>query len=385
MKKFIKFFQKKRIYKIFIFIFIILLNSFVILKYKIKNYNKENSLKKGREYLNICLKGLLINKSKFNFSYKKPIISVIIPVYNCRNTIKFSLRSVQNQKMRNIEIILVNDFSKDNSELVIQEMQKEDLRIKMINNKKNMGTLYTRNIGVLFSKGKYIFALDNDDMFLNNDIFTTLYKEAKNTDIDIIGFKVIRGNNYFSRVLDMYDDIFHMHKNNLIVSQPKLKFFSILNRECHIWGKCIKSDIYKMSINALGIKRYSINISFGEDDVIVFILFNFANSFKFISKYGIYHLIHKNSASFTLSKSYILFCRIYFLDILFDFTKNNEKKYVVFKTIDLLKFKNFSSLLTNKNIKYLKLVLKKIIDCKHISQTSKMKIKNLYKKFNLIN
>ena len=68
--------------------------------------------------------------------------------------------------MTNFEIILINDYSNDNSSIIINEMKKFDNRIKIINNHRNMGTLYSRSIGALNAKGKYIFALDNDDLFL---------------------------------------------------------------------------------------------------------------------------------------------------------------------------------------------------------------------------
>ena len=70
--------------------------------------------------------------------------------------------------------------------------------------------------------------------------------------------------------------------------------------------------IYKKAINILGKKRYSVYVSLLEDNIMIFILFQFANSFKFISKYGIYHIIHSESASFTLSKEHYKFCNIYF-------------------------------------------------------------------------
>ena len=59
---------------------------------------------------------------------------------------------------------MVNDFSTDETLSMVEEFQKEDPRIKIINNQKNMGILYSRSIGALSAKGEYIFPLDNDDM-----------------------------------------------------------------------------------------------------------------------------------------------------------------------------------------------------------------------------
>ena len=111
-------------------------------------------------------------------NYKNKKISVVIPIFNCQDSILFVIRSIQNQNMFEIEIILVNDHSSDDSLKIIRNIQKEDNRIIIINNKKNKGTFYSRSIGVLESKGEYIFPLDNDDMVFDRDVFDIVYKEA---------------------------------------------------------------------------------------------------------------------------------------------------------------------------------------------------------------
>ena len=87
--------------------------------------------------MNKCLEGIIKNVT-FTIS-NNPKISAIVPVYNSQKTIKSALRSIQNQNMIDIEIILINDNSKDNSLEIIENIQKKDPRIIVINNKKNMG------------------------------------------------------------------------------------------------------------------------------------------------------------------------------------------------------------------------------------------------------
>ena len=147
--------------------------------------------------------GILLTSKIFNIS-KNPKISVIIPIYNKEKIIKRTLRSIQNQNMKDIEIILVNDYSTDNTLKVINQFQNDDPRIKIINNKKNKGTLYSRCIGTLHSTGYYILPLDNDDMYLDGDIFDVLYNEGNNNNLDIVKFNGIhvRGiNNFFEITL----------------------------------------------------------------------------------------------------------------------------------------------------------------------------------------
>ena len=113
--------------------------------------SKKNILQSGRKYLDKCITSH--NKIKHN-NIKQPKISVIIPLYNCERTINQSIYSIQFQNFSHFEIILINDFSKDNTSTIIKDFQQNDKRIKIINNHKNMGTLYSRSIGALKSKGK---------------------------------------------------------------------------------------------------------------------------------------------------------------------------------------------------------------------------------------
>jgi cellulose synthase/poly-beta-1,6-N-acetylglucosamine synthase-like glycosyltransferase len=92
---------RKQLYKFQLVIFLLFLIFNISQKYSVK----ELILLRGRKYLNKCLKGKL-NK-KFYTNFINPEITVIIPIYNCQNSIKQVLRSIQNQKMREIEILLI--------------------------------------------------------------------------------------------------------------------------------------------------------------------------------------------------------------------------------------------------------------------------------------
>jgi glycosyltransferase involved in cell wall biosynthesis len=268
--------------------------------------------------------------------------------------------------MNNIEILLINDFSKDNSLKIIEDLAKEDYRIIIINNNKNMGTLYSRCIGVLKAKGKYILALDNDDLFMNENVFNTVFQEAEKGNYDIIDFNAIRGNSYKPRLSEMIDDIYHDNPNNLILHQPELSMHSVTKNgkyeinNIHIWGKCIINTLYKKAVNSLGIKKYSYYMSWAEDTSMVFILFNMAKSYKYISMYGVFHLMSEITACYTQSIENKLFGEIFLLDVLFDFSKNDfkNKKYVIIKSLELLKNDLFEKGITNlKNKEYINILI----------------------------
>ena len=117
--------------------------------------------------------------------------------------------------MSDFEIIIINDFSIDKSLNIIKKIQKEDKRIKVINNKKNMGTLYSRCIGTLNSKGEYIFPLDNDDIFSTEDLFEYIYNIADKYNYDIVEFKSFDVPNYNNlNIKKMKDNFFNHHPNN---------------------------------------------------------------------------------------------------------------------------------------------------------------------------
>ena len=94
-----------------------------------------------------------------------PIISVIIPTYNRENMIGYAIKSVLNQTFKNLEIIVVDDGSTDNTEEIIRDFK--DKRVKYIKKyKKNRGISVARNIGIKVARGKYIAPLDSDDEWL---------------------------------------------------------------------------------------------------------------------------------------------------------------------------------------------------------------------------
>ena len=118
----------------------------------------KDAFNKAKDFIDMNIKGILINTDKAKLS-KKPKASVVIPCYNCRKYILRTIRSVQNQDLSNFEIILINDYSDDDTLSLLEQFQKEDNRIRIINNKNNSGILYSRSIGALSANGKYIILI----------------------------------------------------------------------------------------------------------------------------------------------------------------------------------------------------------------------------------
>ena len=112
---------------------------------------------------------------------KNKDISIIVPIYNAEKYLKKCIDSLLEQTKKELEIILINDGSTDNSEEIIKEYK--DKRIKYFKNK-NQGIGKTRNFGIEKAEGKYIMFLDSDD-YLDKTACEKMYNKVENEDLDV--------------------------------------------------------------------------------------------------------------------------------------------------------------------------------------------------------
>ena len=114
-------------------------------------------------------------------------ISVIIPVYNCEDFIEESIRSILNQTFDDIEIIAIDDGSKDNTLSILNDLANDDSRL-LVYSQENQGSSVARNRAMSMAKGDYIYFFDADD-YLVEDGLEKAYSNAVNNDSDIVLFK----------------------------------------------------------------------------------------------------------------------------------------------------------------------------------------------------
>ena len=114
---------------------------------------------------------------------EKDLISIIIPVYNVEKYLKECVDSVRKQTYKNLEIILIDDGSKDNSGKLCDELAKEDNRIKVIH-KENGGLSDARNVGIENATGEYIQFIDSDD-FVEKDMIEILHNDICQEKADV--------------------------------------------------------------------------------------------------------------------------------------------------------------------------------------------------------
>ncbi|MDD3340961.1 MAG: glycosyltransferase [Bacilli bacterium] len=112
-------------------------------------------------------------------------VSIVVPVYNKENSISICLDSLVKQTLSDIEIIVVNDGSTDNSGKVIASYQKKYKNIVFIDSKKNEGIGKTRNKGLLKAKGKYVGFVDGDD-YVSPKMYEKYYAFAEKKQLDIV-------------------------------------------------------------------------------------------------------------------------------------------------------------------------------------------------------
>lgn len=125
-----------------------------------------------------------------------PKVSVVIPVYNTEKYLKHCIESLTHQTLKEIEIIIVDDGSKEQCALLCDELAKSDERIRVIH-KKNEGQGLARNTGINASVGEYIGFVDSDD-YVDLKMYETLYTVAQKNDADIVmsGISFVGGNTF---------------------------------------------------------------------------------------------------------------------------------------------------------------------------------------------
>ena len=240
-----------------------------------------------KTYMDIIFNGTLMDKNYVFYPSDNPKISVIITVYNGEPYLRTALLSVQNQDFKDIEIIMIDDYSKDNSVNLIKELMKTDHRIVLFQNDKNRGMLYTKTKGILLAKGKYILLLDEDDVYGQRDMFSTLYNEAERNNLDILNFRWLYSSPKFKTT------IFRKNKREFpIIFQPELSEITfqhtskgnIIQRGGLLTTLFMKRNILVKIIEKVDKKYLNDKMNFHDDLMLNFLLIRNAYNFKQIDR-----------------------------------------------------------------------------------------------------
>ena len=112
-------------------------------------------------------------------------VSIIVPVYNVEKYLDKCLKSLVNQTLKDIEIIVVNDGTKDNSQKIVDKYVKKYPKLVKSYIKENGGLSSARNYGLKYVNGEFISFIDSDD-WVRKDMFEKMYQKAKKEDLDIV-------------------------------------------------------------------------------------------------------------------------------------------------------------------------------------------------------
>lgn len=166
---------------------------------------------------------------------KDELISVILNVYNGEKFIDKCLRSIINQTYKNLEILIINDGSTDNTLKICKSYKDE--RIKIIN-QENKGLSLSRNVGIDNARGEYLYFVDIDD-FVELDTIEYLYNIAKEKNVLISTCKSVE-------IYDYNYEVKNEESKTVVLSNKEMlkKILLCVDNACSLWNKLIKKELF---------------------------------------------------------------------------------------------------------------------------------------------
>lgn len=223
------------------------------------------------------------------------LITIIIPIYNAEKYLRKCLDSIMNQTHKSIEVLLINDGSRDNSGKICDEYEKKDERIKVIH-KENEGVSVARNIGLKNAKGEYIAFIDADD-YVEKEYLEKLLRKLKDHNVECIicGYNRIYGNSIEKISKDKSYTL------------SKIEFLDgILNVQGGIgftWGKLWK----KQAIKNIEFKK---EVKIGEDSLFCIEASKNVNNVYILNETLYNYVFNENSAVRKYNENFANYCLI---------------------------------------------------------------------------
>lgn len=179
---------------------------------------------------------------------KTSLISVIVPIYNVEQYLERCIESIINQTYKNIEIILVDDGSQDNSGKIADELAEKDERITVYH-KENGGLSDARNVGIDNSNGEYLCFIDSDD-FIHSEFLEVLYEACEEFDCEISVCNLLKTKQ------DVIEDVKEQRQIQLYDKLDFLKNYYI--PELHEMSVVACNKLYKKTV--IGDIRYPVGL-----------------------------------------------------------------------------------------------------------------------------
>ena len=259
--------------------------------------------------------------------------SIIVPVYNASKIIEGCIKSIASQTYRDFELLLINDGSKDDSAIVVENLCRTyDIQNYRIITKENGGAGSARNLGLSLATGEYILFIDSDD-YVDCDYLENILSCIENEGADIIFVDIVR-ELMDGTVLrkESMSDFKNLSKDRLIRNQLTGKM---------PWGG-VRKAIRRSIVVETGAK-YATNIRVGEESIYSFLILNSSSIISFQPK-AIYHYV-ENSASLTSND------KIEQQKDVFDFIRENiESMHKYYEYEDTISALAITAIITGVNL-----------------------------------
>ena len=291
-----------------------------------QNYSLELDKNELKNIQNFIKNNKLLNPDETFNKYDNPKISIIIPVYNGEKTIEKSLLSIYNQNFKEIETIIIDDFSNDKSVEIINKLMKKFSSISLYQNQINKGLLYSKLTGILKAKGKYILFLYQNDFFTKKDAFSILYDEVEKNNLDILGFSSLLNEGKYIHHFNEIENISQIMYN--ITTEGVRRTGDV------IFNYFIKNDILKNILEQINEKYLEKITNYNSDFFLLYLISkNTAYNYKQI-KDILYYSSRNWNKKWEESEINIRCLSYYnYLEFLYNKTDDNydEKKIVIYE------------------------------------------------------
>lgn len=281
----------------------------------------------------------------------KDLISVIVPVYNVEKYLPQCIDSILNQTEKNLEIILVDDGSLDNSGKICDEFSKKDDRIIVIH-KKNNGLSSARNAGLEIARGNYIGFVDSDD-WLDKTMYEVLLKLLKENNSDISCCDFFKTANSNDSIPHIDNEIINSYNN---IESLNNFYNGLYTQTVVAWNKLYKRELFKDISYPVG--------KIHEDEGTTYKLYYKANKITYTNRPLYYYRITPNSITTSkFNKKRLDIIDVYDEKVKFIKNINNEEiysktlKWYLFKLINC--YFECSNNIEN-NTEYLTLINQKV-------------------------
>ncbi len=231
-----------------------------------------------------------------SISMNQPLVSVNIPIFKCEKYILRCLESVKNQTYQNLEILLVNDQTPDNSLAIIDQFQKEnpELNIRILHHEKNQGLSVVRNTGIDNSTGEYLYFLDSDDE-ITKDCIRLLVHEILEKEVQMV-IAQNRWINTFDHTTKDFGFPTRSQKKMYDNNKEIFKAYSEGLFPIPSWNKLIQLEFIKKN------KIHFIPGLYAQDELWFFHLMLKINSLSIIDEITYLYYLHSNSVIFNRTK-----------------------------------------------------------------------------------